>query len=581
MKKLNFLPPGSISLRGTLGTALHNTVYNRLLQINYSRLVDPFRFRNEEDRLWRCEFWGKIVRSAIRCLRCEPSPELLVTIKNTVEDLLSTRSSDGCISSYPTDQQLLGWDIWGRKYVMKALIRYYDDIDSSPQIKAALADMLDQLIRQLKGKPICHFGEHQGLAAASILGAIVDIYRITGKTRFLEFAKTIIDSGCCSRHNIFAAAREKIPLRKIGNGKAYEMMSCFEGLAAYCQYDPQPEYLEAVKNFFAAICKNEIFITGSGGLMDMHGEYWGDGKFNQTRSSVGGLGETCVTVTYIHLCSALLKLTGDPVAAAELMNTTCNALLGAVSPDGKFWCHVNPTPLAGSSPKIPASDQISRAGADSFDGHDCCLAQGPEGLATVAMNAVMSSSDGVVLNYYEPMHVQCALPSGKFLQLECNSEYPYPGQIELRLHLAEPESFELALLIPPWQQSACSVSVNLEKVSAKPGEYLVLKRRWCDGDVVRFELDFSLRSCVSPDGRFVAFSTGPLLLSRDSRLGEVNTPVVAGNDCSELPPCQENNIRLIRQLKDGSSLCDYISAGNAFHPGDVLRVWLEPENSSQ
>ena len=77
-------PPGGVVLKGRLGRALALSVENRLKRVNYSHLVEPFRLRNETDGRWRCEFWGKIVRSAIRSLHGRPDPELARQVRATV-----------------------------------------------------------------------------------------------------------------------------------------------------------------------------------------------------------------------------------------------------------------------------------------------------------------------------------------------------------------------------------------------------------------------------------------------------------------------------------------------------------------
>ena len=103
--QLQILPPGGVSLRGRLGKALEKSVNHRLKKVNYDHLVAPFRDRNERDGRWRCEFWGKIVRSAIRSWHAVPDPELEQLIRKTVHDLCTTQTPDGCISSYPAELQ--------------------------------------------------------------------------------------------------------------------------------------------------------------------------------------------------------------------------------------------------------------------------------------------------------------------------------------------------------------------------------------------------------------------------------------------------------------------------------------------
>ena len=222
--------PGSIRLKGILGNALQKTIANRLKKVNYKELVDPFRFRNEDDGRWRCEFWGKIVRSTILAWQDTNDPELLEIIEATVKDLLSTQTADGCISSYPEDKQPNGWDIWGRKYVLAALLRYYEIVKQDEAILEACCRMVDHLEQQLGERPIVDFGFHSGLAASSILTHLVKLARYTGKPVGQKLIDTIISRGATYVHNVYHAAEDGVSPAEMGNGKSYEMSGCFEGL---------------------------------------------------------------------------------------------------------------------------------------------------------------------------------------------------------------------------------------------------------------------------------------------------------------------------------------------------------------
>ena len=175
--RFHSLPAGAVRLHGVMGKALRLTTDNRLKKVDYRKLVDPFRFRNEKDNLWRCEFWGKIVRSAILAWHGTQDAELLQIIRDTVRDMLSTQTPDGCISSYPAEKQTGGWDIWGRKYVLLALLRYYNLIEHDEQVLNACRGMLDHLMQQIPvtGQSMPHYGWHEGLAACSILGAVCGV----------------------------------------------------------------------------------------------------------------------------------------------------------------------------------------------------------------------------------------------------------------------------------------------------------------------------------------------------------------------------------------------------------------------
>ena len=158
-----------VRFKGLLGKALERSCANRLKKVDYNQLVEPFRLRNEADGAWRCEFLGKVLRSAILTNYYLQDKELENIIRQTTDAIIATQTPDGCISSYPEHLQLKKWDIWGRKYVLLALLRYYDMVDADDRVKTCCVRMLDHLIGQIGNDPraFTTCGEHGGLAASS------------------------------------------------------------------------------------------------------------------------------------------------------------------------------------------------------------------------------------------------------------------------------------------------------------------------------------------------------------------------------------------------------------------------------
>lgn len=581
MKKQNmfdFLPAGAVRLRGPLGKALDQSIENRLKKINYTQLVDPFRNRSEHDQMWRCEFWGKIVRSTILSWHSTRDEALLAIIKETVADLLTTQTPDGCISSYPEEVQTNNYDIWGRKYALLGLLRYYTLVEQDERVKQVCRGMVDHLMTQVApGKKSIHSCDPlAGMSASSILGAIVGVYRITGDKKYLDYAEWIASTGCSAVHNIFEEACKGTRPEEIANGKAYEMMSCFQGLSELYLELPKSEYLDAVTKFYEFVRDREIFVTGVGGLKDGCGEFWYDGKFRQTRADSGKLGETCVTTTWIHYCERMLNLLGDSVVGDELERSFYNGIIGAMTPDGSGWMHMNPTPLAGVSAKRTVGDQMTNCGRPPFHGHDCCLAQGPEGLAMAPLLAVMADPKGVAVNTFEALSATFTTPSGQSVKLEVTGDYPRRGSVRLAVTLAKPEIFRLRLRIPAWWTTTSSVRCGGVVLDAMPGKYLELERAWRSGDSVELEFDLSVRVVDDPGGSArKAYLCGPIVLAQDSRLGDVDVPVPSGAEMSDArDPESSGDFYIIKKLTDGSFLCDYASAGNRFADDNTLCVWL-------
>ena len=568
--QLHILPPGGVSLRGRLGKALEKSVNHRLKKVNYDHLVAPFRDRNERDGRWRCEFWGKIVRSAIRSWHAVPDPGLEQLIRKTVHDLCATQTPDGCISSYPAELQTKDWDIWGRKYALLGLCRYYREIERSEEIRHAVARCLDHLMTQVgpEAQRIVDCGHHTGLAASSLLGAVAAAARVTGEKRFLDYAKWIAAQGGSTEGDIFALARRGTAPAELGNGKAYEMTSCFEGLLELYRETGDPEQLDAVMKYFRAVRDRELFITGAGGLKDMWGEFWYEGRRNQTRSDAGSLGETCVTTTCIRFFGQILRLTGELSAADEMERALYNGILGAMVPDGSWWLHANPTPLAGSSFKKRAGDQIPGYG------EDCCVAQGPEALATAACYAVMRTEEGPAVLFYEACEAKIPLADGSEAALSITGNYPDGAAAAITVSLPAPRRFRLKLRVPAWS-TRTRIRVAGEEIPARPGTFAEIDRLWTTGDRVELEFDLRFRAVPAPDGgALLAAMRGPVLFARDSRLGELDTPVSPEEieNAQEIPA--EPEVARLCRLPDGSKLCDYASAGNRFTPENTLRVWL-------
>jgi DUF1680 family protein len=574
--KFNFLPAGSVKLKGPLGKALDLTITNRLKKINYKYLVDPFRTRDEE--LWRGEFWGKIVRSTILAWYSTKDPELLTIIKETVADILTAQTSDGCFTSYPETKRFTRCDIWCRKYVLFGLIRYYEMVEADEHVKNACCDLVDNLMTDIgPGKiNICDTDNHGGLASCSILGGIVRLYRISGDKKYLNYAEWIADSGCSKKHNVFKEACKLTHPKDIGNAKAYELMACFQGLSELYLETPKEEYHEAIIKFYKMVRDREIFITGVGGLKDCCGEFWYDGKFKQTGNDSGMLGETCVTTTWIHYCERVLNLTADSTVGDELERAFYNGVIGAMKPDGTNWVHMNPTPLDGASFKKPTVDQMTLNQGTPFHGHDCCLAQGPEALAMAPLLAVMTDEQGVVLNTFEDLIAEFTVPSGRKVSLEITGGYPGCGKVKLKFRMKASAEFTIKLRIPTWWNDKCNIKVMEKENKAEAGKYLELHHEWTNGDTIELNFDLSPRVVDDlGDTNRKAYLCGPIVLAQDSRLGLVDSPVTGVDGMESVDKGEkDSDFYIVKKLSDGSMLCDYASAGNLFTPDNTLCVWL-------
>lgn len=592
------LQPGCVKMKGFPGDKIDTCIRNRIAAQNIEELIEPFQKRSEL-KLWRCEFWGKWFTSAAAAYQYLQDRHLGAIVDKAVAELLATQTSNGYIGTYQDHAHLQGWDVWGRKYVLLGLLAYYDITSDENTLSAAVrhADFLLSEIGPGKAD-IVKLGFWNGMAASSILEPVMLLYRKTGQKRYLDFARYIVGQWSSPNgpqlvekaladipvykmfggsHNLSEQPRYPKDYMSYGQSKAYEMMSCFNGLAQLYRFNDDKRYDKALKNIWENIRQNEITIVGSGSDM----ERWFGGRYRQTQA-VRDWMETCVTVTWMQLCYQMLCLTGQPRFADEIEISVYNALLGAMKQDGTWWSHYSP--LSGVRGPAPKQCDMNQ---------NCCVANSPRGMLLLPKVAVMCDGRGPVVNLYFEGSARILLPTATSVELVMKTDYPRGDTITITVRPDRSESFPVSLRIPAWSQQ------NLLKINGQPwptqpaaGTYFKIRRQWKDADVIELKLDTRGRIYSAPNNRnYLAVMRGPIVMAVDKRLSAfpTDTELVLKKDDTgyiklDKASVEKNlDIRMTFTVpcldrKTGNTvnllLCDYASAGNAWSDNSRFCVWL-------
>lgn len=573
---------------GYIGRKLDLSYQNRILAQSVDDLVEPFRHRSET-RLWQTEFWGKWFTSAVLAYRYRPEPELKQVLDTAVKKLISTQTPDGYIGNYKQENHLEQWDIWGRKYCMLGLLDYYDLTKDKTSLNAAkkVANHLIKEINEADGIIVTK-GNYRGMAAASVLEPIVRLYSITNDKKYLAFAEEIVRQWetadgpkLLSKSNVDVSKRFPRPESWYSweqGQKAYEMMSCYEGLLELYRVTGKEEYKNAVEATWKNIRETEINIAGSGASAEM----WFGGKALQT-SPVEHFQETCVTVTWIKLNLQLFRLTGEAKYANAIEEAYYNALMGALSPDGSDWAKY--TPLNGQ--RLPGSGQCGME-------LNCCNASGPRGQFILPLTTVMAMENGISINFFVPGSYELKTPSGRKIVVNQKTDYPIADDISVDLEMSTPEEMAVRIRIPEWSKNSV-LKVNGEAINAIiPGKYAEIRRRWQSGDKISLQVDMTGRVVIhGTDHKYAAIVRGPIVLARDSQLpgtyiGTVLSPVRDDNGNTQLTKITDNQDDIWMQYtgsflpesykETGADpvtlrLCDYASAGKGTE-ASVFQVWI-------
>ena len=577
----------SVRITGHPGMVIDRVVSERIMKEDVKMLVDVFATKKEASA-WQSEFWGKWALGACALYEYNHDAALYERIRKSAEDLMKLQEKSGYIGNYSPERQLKEWDIWGRKYVILGLLSWYD-ISKDKKAVAAACRQLDFLTAQLKEKnlSLVETGNYRGMPSASILNAVVKLYNITGNKKYLQLSESIageIESP--KGPQILSKTLQGIPMANrfphegswynYSNGqKAYEMMSCLQGMLDLYRVNGDKRLLDGVGKAVDMIIAQEINITGSGSAR----ECWYGGERVQTRPAIYE-NETCVTVTWLNLLRRMLLISGDARYADLMEQAIYNALFASLKGDASQIDKY--TPLEGE--RTRGEDQCGLP-------INCCNANGPRGFAAIPQTIYNVGDGKVDVNFYMPSEAVVSL-GGKAgdVAIAQSGDYPRTDEMEIKVTPKASADFALRLRIPSWGKGTL-VSVNDAKAEgAVEKGYLTLNRKWNAGDVVKIKFDMPARLVKKNDCD--AIVRGPIVLARDSRFN--------GGDIDEVVNIPNNNgivdvkpsaapgwawmsfkipvILGVDYIDYGKPVevdfCDFASAGNSWKHGERYRVWL-------
>lgn len=421
----------------------------------YEEAANAFR-THEDDRdphkgLWQGEYWGKTMLSfaeSQRGLQENASAFVNALHEKALAFVKEFQQADGYLSSYSNRNfvcQYQGngycWNLWGQKYTLWALIETYR-VTKDREILAAAEKMARQQIDLVHGLPvrIVDTGCFKGMPSMSVLKPMILLYEETGDERYLDYAKEIVsiwdeEGGCPNLIRNGLSGKEVHTWYPEPNkwAKAYEMMSCLEGLLAYSRVTGDNRVLNAVKGTVAALKKAECNALGSVGYFD---------HFTNAAARNNAVSEGCDIVHWMRLCLEL----EDYDAVEEAF---CNAFLASVYRDGAWGAHA--VRSAGRS-HYTAPHQVG------MKLHQCCIDNFPRGFRDVLDNRVLLKDGIYHVNTYFAGR-QC-FPNGvtfRFL-----GEYPLSDQVEVRVET--PTEIKGRFRIPGW-----CVSENEQTFVVGPG----------------------------------------------------------------------------------------------------------------
>lgn len=468
-----------------------------------------------------------------------PDPELERKADEWIDKIAAAQEPDGYINTFYTltglDKRWTNMDkheMYCAGHMMEAAVAYYKATG-----KRKLLDVSIRMADHMMGE----FGpgkRHWVPGHPEIELALVKLYEVTGKEKYLDFAYWLLEErghGYGSKgtegewNNLYY--QDLVPVRNLEEitGHAVRAMYLFCGMADVAALKGDKEYIQALNRLWDDVVLRKMYITGGIGSSRQNEGFTKPYDLPNYEAYC----ETCASVGMVYWNSRMYQFTGDSKYIDVLERSMYNGALAGISLSGDRFFYVNPLASHGDHHR------------KEWYGTACCPSQICRFLPSIGNYIYGTSEKAIWVNLY--IDNKAKVNSGKeAMVLTQETNYPWDGNVTLTVEsLNKPARKEFRLRIPGWCKSY-TVTVNGNAMTDPQIEkgYLVINRKWESGDKITLTIDMPVE-IVQSDPRVKenigkrAVQRGPLVycveeadnplfdqltLSPDTRLDAMFTP---------------------------------------------------------
>ena len=509
--------------------------------------LDKFKHRTDRGDK-NCVYYGigKVLDAGSQFAQYTGEPKVAERAQYIMDQLRSTRDPDGYQGFWNVEsnnhQNVVNWILHEQEYLNLALVRNYR-VTGNPQALADAKIMADYIMRMF---PVNTDGEHiipPGTSIAGITEGFVELYRVTGEKRYLEFATRLQYEPHWYYLKPYDAWEKNIAQARY---HVYVMLSHMYPDTELYRLIGGEDYLKKSRWM-----KQELFEQGHGGLLVTGSTSQGE-HFTYNQDGSGAVEESCVTAYLLRWVDSLMRLEGDMRYGDIMERTIYNALFGAQAPDGRRICYF--TPFTGKR---------SFQTIDTF----CCNGNFRRAVAELPQKVYYRTSDGgIALNLFTRSDKTFEV-NGKTVEIKQETAYPNSGEVKLSFTCSEPVEFAFLFRTPRWAESMACAVCNLPYSPDKSElGYATVKRVWKSGDTLTISMPMNwrfVRGRMIQDSR-VALLRGPVLFTFSDIL-----------NAAVLNKCPKPRDLVLDPSSIGNPILD-----DRIRPGGqkvIVKAWTNPE----
>ena len=373
----------------------------------------------------------------------------------------------------------------------------------------------DCVCREIGTKPgqVCVVPGHQIAEMA-----LCKLYVLTGEQRYLDQAKFFLDyRGKTTIKTEYSQSHKPVVEQDEAVGHAVRAAYMYAGMADVAALTGDKSYINAIDNIWNNIVEKKLYITGGIGATN-NGEAFGK---NYELPNMSAYGETCAAIGNVYVNYRLFLLHGESKYYDVLERSLYNGLISGVSLDGGGFFYPNPLESMGQHQRQP------------WFGCACCPSNIARFIPSLPGYVYAVNKRDVYVNLFMSNTSQLSV-AGKGITLEQQTQYPWDGDIAIKVAANKAGQWAMKVRIPGWVRNEVvpsnlyeftdnlrpqyNITVNGNAVNGKLTDdgYFTIDRKWKKGDVVRVHFDMDPRTVrannnVEADRGFVAIERGPIV----------------------------------------------------------------------
>lgn len=478
----------------------------------------------------------KTIEGAAYSMTTKPDPKLDAYVDSVIAIIKVGQEADGYLTTYKTIDSTYSpakwcapagrWhneecshELYNSGHMFEAAAAHYRATEKTNFLDIATknADLLVKVFGE---------GKNPGVPGHQIVETgLIKLYEVTGKEEYLKLARHFLDfRGDSTKRKLWGPYnQDHKPVihqdEAVGHAVRAEYM--YAGMTDIAALYKDETYKNAIDKIWDNIVSKKLYITGGVGARH-DGEAFGN---NYELPNLTAYNETCAAIANVYWNYRMFLLHGDSKYIDVLERSLYNGVISGIGLDGKTFFYPNPLECD-LHYKFNQGGSLDRQ--PWFD-CSCCPTNICRFIPSVPGYIYAQAPGSLYVNLFVQSSSIIQLDKKSSVTISQKTQYPWDGEVKIKVSPERASSFALRLRIPGWVQnqpvpgdlysyisaeaSPYLVTVNGEKVLFKEENgYAVISREWKQGDVVSYSLPMNIHRVES--SQQVVENTGKVAIER-------------------------------------------------------------------